>query len=813
LSPRSPFALAVGLLALLSSGARAEPPVPLSVAGLHPVGVRGTVTEAHVALEFSVTNHTPEARAARVTAFYPERPDVRYARDVWVPARARVLSFLTVGPAPPRTGPGSEFSRELKFVLSDRTDGTERVVLPKTDERERTRPALYKKRDPRDPVYTVFADSVPGVPGETDAEVPPDVLQLARLVRASAGLSEHLSVYGDGPLVLAPETLEGMDVAIVAGDRLAGDPAGLAALRRWVEAGGRAWVMLDRTNPDAVAALTGDPVPVIERVGLTRVALRAPTDPPQPVRTFEVPVPHARAVPAPTDRVLLQTGDWPAAFVRRVGRGRIVFTTLGSAAWERPRGGNEASPFKNLPNFPKPDPNVLTLLGDLVPSVEPDPFPPESFVPLLLDDVGYTVVGRGTALLILSAFVVALAFGFAAVRRSRRPGLAGWAIPLSAVLACATLVALGELKRRSVPPAVGVAALVEVVPGTDRATATGAYAMYTPASGPVGFGTDDGAQLGLDADGLDGLTRTRAETDVGRWRWEGLALPAGARTGTFRTSVPAPGTRAVARFGPNGIEGTFAAGPFRGITDVVFSPQSREPLAVRVGTDGGFAVTSAEALPPDTFVPGALLTDGQQRRQNLYRQMHAGKGLQQYEGRDVLFAWTDPIDPPLVRAERARVVGGALLAVPVEFERPAPGARVLVPRGLVPFRQVSSTDALIPAVTSGTVGAQKPLRFQLPASVLPLEVERVAVFAHVRAPFRRAVVGGVRNGRTVPAFEGPVPVEPFRFEITDPALLGPDAAGGLRINFDLSAAVGGPPDTPWKIESLALEVIGRTADK
>jgi hypothetical protein len=815
LSSRSPFALALAAFVVLLARAAAQPPAPtLSVAGLHPVGVRGSVTEAHVALEFSVTNHTAEARTARVTAFYPERPDVRYARDVWVPPRARATSYLTVGPAPPRTAPGSEFSRALKFVLADRTDGTERVVLPTSEERERARAVPYKKREARDPVFALFADSVPGVPGETAAEVPADVLQLARLARVAARLSESVSVCGEGPLGLAPEALEGIDVAVVAGDRLARDPAGLAALRRWVEAGGRAWVMLDRTNPDALAPLTGDPVPVVERVGLTRGALRAPGQPEPDARAFNVPVPHARAVPAPADRVLLLSGDWPAAFVRRAGRGRIVFTTLGGAAWARAARGKEASPFKSLPDFPQPESNLVALLADLVPAVEPDPFPPDSFAPLLRDDVGYTVVGRGTALVVLGAFVGALALGFAALRRSRRPALAGWAIPLSAALACGALVALGERARRSVPAAVGVSALVEVSPGTATATATGVYAVYNPAPGPVELGTTGAAQLGFDDSGLDGLPRTRAETDAGAWKWEGLALPAGARVGTFRAALAAPGTRAVARFGPNGIEGTFAAGPFRGATDIVFSPQTREPLAVQLGADGAFAVTSDDALPLGTFLPGALLTDKQQRRQDLYRQLHAGKPLQHYAGRDVLFAWTDPIDPPLLRADGARGVGGALLAVPVEFEQVAPGSRVLVPRGLMPFQQVASGDVLIPVAMSGSAEAvNKPLRFQLPASALPLDVERVAVFAQVRAPFRRVTIGGARDGRTVPAFAGPVPVEPFRVEITDPALLRPDADGGLRINFELSSAEGGPRDAPWKIEALALEVLGRTAGK
>lgn len=601
----TPVRLAVLVaLALASGPAAAQDARPLTVTGLGPGGLRATVTEAFGALEVSVTNPNPEGRAARVTAFYADRPEVRYARDLWVPGGARVSAWLSVGPVPPRGASAaaqSNVTRELKFVLYDRTDGTDRVVLPTTDERERDRVVLYRKRDPRDPVVALVADLTPGVPGEVDPEVPPEVLTLVRVPRAAAGLNELVGTASEGPLPTAPEALAGIDVLVIAGDRLARDPPALAAIRRWLEAGGRVWVLLDRTHPDTVAPLFGDaPGPtVVGRVGLTSLGLHGPGERALQRREFEVPVPHARTVLAPADRVLVLNDGWPAAFVRRVGRGKVLFTALGAAAWWVPRGPNDRSPFQFVPDFPRHGPQAIILAGELYPSPEPDPFPPEALAPLLLDDIGYAVPGRGTAAGVFAAFVLALAGAFAALRRSRRPGLAAWLVPLAALGACGAFVALGAGARRGIPAAAGVAALVEPVPGRDVSVATGVYALYTPESGPAELGTAAGSLLGLDADGLDGLVRTRAETDPGVWRWEGLQLPAGARVGSFRAELPTGRVAAVARFTPDGVAGKLDLGALRGAADPLFSPQSRDPLAVRLAADGTFELNTADALPPE----------------------------------------------------------------------------------------------------------------------------------------------------------------------------------------------------------------------
>ena len=72
----------------------------LRLQGLVPGGARSSVTESWGALTFGVTNFDGAARDARVTDFYPERPEEQYGRDIWIHPRSTLWSCLLVGPAP-----------------------------------------------------------------------------------------------------------------------------------------------------------------------------------------------------------------------------------------------------------------------------------------------------------------------------------------------------------------------------------------------------------------------------------------------------------------------------------------------------------------------------------------------------------------------------------------------------------------------------------------------------------------------------------------------------------------------------------------
>src|SRR5207302_5261212 len=119
---------------------------------------------------------------------------------------------------------------------------------------------------------------------------------------------------------------DGVDYFVLAARRLADDPPGELALRRWVQQGGTLWVMLDLTDPETIARLLGDalPVEIVDRTSLMRLQIQSfglgPDEQSPPVE-LEQPVDVVRVVLAPEDQLLHTINGWPASFSRQFGRG------------------------------------------------------------------------------------------------------------------------------------------------------------------------------------------------------------------------------------------------------------------------------------------------------------------------------------------------------------------------------------------------------------------------------------------------------------------------------------------------------------
>jgi hypothetical protein len=780
---------------------------------LVPGGARSTATEAWGAYDIELTNQTDRDRLARVLLSYDGQPDVQYGRDVWVPARSALKTWALVGPAPAR---GPQISRDIQYFLYDRTDGQDVRQRPRGDERVSSRGVPYRRREPFTAVllddYAPEAPQFGRLPQPDSAAE--EVVRLARVFRHASDLSDCVFVLHPGPLPPAAEAFDGVDHFVVASNRLGADPAGLAALRRWLERGGRVWVLLDKVGPEVVAPLLGDAFDfeVVDRTSLTDFRIEPtqarPRGPAAEQQAHERAVDFVRVLLPPGERAPYAVNGWPAWFSRRVGAGKVVFSTLGPRAWSQPRANS----------LPVEGEALHALAAELRLPLREDRLPVEAIRAPLAEEIGYSVAGRGAVALAFGGFLAgAVALGFV-LGRSRRPELRGWVGPAAALAAAGLFVALGAWSRRGAAPTVAAGQIVHAVPGTPEAAVQGLLAVYRPDSGPADAGATQGGLFELDMAGAEGQTRRLVLTDLGRWHWENLALPAGVRFAPFRLTAPTGRpVSAVARFGPDGLEGQLEAGPFREPADALLTAAGARNLAVRLGPDGTFRAGGGDALPAGQPLPGGLLSDRQQRRQAFYREFFSKP--RRLSGAPTLLAWATPAETHFTFGPDVRAVGDALLIVPLRLERPAAGQRVTIPAPLVPCRRLLD-DGPAGLTREGTIPIDMLLRFQLPAEVLPFRVERARLSARVTAPSRRVTVAGRADGQAVEVFGTESPLAPIEVELTDERFLRLDKEGGLLLNVAVSAPVAGgaagkqppPPAEKWLIEYLELEVAGRAED-
>lgn len=806
------------VLAACPPAAAQVPDAAPRLEGLSPAGARSHLTDAWGALGFALSNATDEDREARVLTYYAGTPGRQYGRDVWVPAKANLRTWFGVGPPP---GPTNRSVVELKSLLYDRTGGAEHLLRSPEGQPLHSDLVPYSRREP---ATTLLLDA-----DVTDGSQPPpsardeardnEVRDLVRAFRHRASLSWRVDVVKQRFLPPAPETLDGTDHYVLASDRIADDVGGRRALRAWLQRGGTLWVMLDRVGPETVAALLGDAVDVqvVDRVSLTTVLVRSgpanPHRPDAPALEVEEPVDFVRVL-APGRPALYTVDGWPAAFLAEVGRGRVLFTTLGPRGWTRPRTDRDPPPnYREFPHLPVALTPLEFLSDELQPRPERPPLAADDLRAFVTEQVSYTVSGRGTVLVVFGLFFLVLASAAAALGRKRMLEHLGWLGPALALAAAGVFVALGERSRGAVPPTVAVAQVVDAEPGQDEVQATGSLAVYQPSPETSAFGAEQGGSFDLDLAGLEGRVVRRVQTDLDRWHLENLELPAGVRTAPFRHTLrTGEPVEATVRFGPNGVEGKVTAGPFGPLEDALLSTPGRHFVAARLGADGSFWAGGEDELQAGQWVAGGLLSDRQHARQGLYEKLLAEPQPRYISNRSLLLAWAEPADMHFALVPQARLTGEALLTIPLRFERTPPDTRVTVPAAFVDCRRVTAEGQPLSTTTESRLATNMRLRFQLPPSVLPAVVEGARLSLRLHAPARAVAVDGFAGADAVPLRRLASPMGVEQIQISDPRLLRPDGRGALYVNVEVGEVRGGTPGQDvWRLESAGLEVRGRTA--
>lgn len=812
------FRLAAVLVFLLGGAtiAQSQQP-PQYLKSLSPAGGRSYLTESWGALGFVLSNPTDNDLDARLLTFYANAPGRQYGRDTWVPARATLRSWSCIGP--PATPPERNVA-ELKSLLYAREGNEERLLRSPQGPPLHSDLVRFSRPEPATTLLldVDLADGLQDPLSPREQDQASDLRDLVRVFRHQARLSERINSVKERFLPPIPEALEGTDHFVLASDRIADDVAGRRALREWLERGGTLWVLLDQVRQETVTALLGDTLDfqVVDRVSLSRVQFRnGPANPhraePPPV-DLEDPVAFVRVL-APRHQALYLIDGWPAAFVTEVGRGRVLFTTLGPRGWMRPRLPRDGRPtFVEFPTLPVPLVPFEFLAEDLHPRPERPLFAPEDLRDYVTEQISYSVVGRKTVWAVFGVFFLVLTGVTVALGRKRILEHLGWLGPVLALGVGGVFVALGEASRGAVPPSVAMVQFVDAVPGVAEVQTSGYLAVYQPSLSATPIGANQGGHFELDVAGLEGRVFRRVQSDPDRWRWDNLELPAGVRVGPFRHTLrTAEPVEATVRFGPNGGEGRLTRGPFRELEDVVVSAPGQRLLAVRLAADGSFLATSDDELAAGQLMAGGLLSDRQRARQRLYEKLLAEPQPRAVANRSLLLAWAQPVDPGFTLAADAQTKGAALLAIPLQFDRTPPGTRVTVPAAFVGCRRITTDGRHLAPATESPLATTMRFRFQLPGSVLPLVVDGARFTLKINAPGREVAVAGYAGGEEVPLRRMTSPLGTEVVEINDRRLLVPDEQGVILVKVEIGEARSGSAErNVWRVEAVGMEVRGKT---
>ena len=791
-----------------------------------PAGLRSLQPGNWGLVSVDVTNRSDKPVRLLMSMHFTDDPTLHYAREVWVPARCWRDTWCPIR-LPESVDPDAG-GIDITGLAYLRTDDGDQLLRRRWEGVVPSRPVAV---DHFGPVTGIIIDT------GLSEEVGPrdeDALEMIAAARMSALGVPKLSLLDEDFLPAAAEGLEGADLLVLMSDRLADDAAGLTAVRRWVLGGGRLWVMLDRVDPVTPETLLGDAfdVHVVDRVGLTRVEVTESfpdgTQRREAPRELEQPVELVRAVVRNVE-VTHSVNGWPAAFWKRVGKGEVLFTTLGPHGWARPRTPHD-------PRAPKlfPSPRLITtpplekLSARLFAPRETPALKPEQLEPYLREQVGYRVVGRSTVAGVLGGFCLVLVLAGARLAKRNRLERLAYVAPGTAAAAAVVLIVLGFLAKTAVPPTAAMVQVITLQPGAEDVEMTGLVAMYHQEKSDFPVGARQGGVFRPDVSGVRGWTMVR--TDLDAWHWENVVFPSGVRMAPLQyTGKMDRPVRASAMFGGEGLAGTLDLGSLEDPADVVLATPGGWNMAIDLDDQGGFAAGPDRVLTPGRFIDDALLSDDQRRRQGIYRQLLAAPDAGRSADYPVVWGWAEPLDVKFAFSEGARRVGSALWSVPLEIERTPPGTRVVIPSPFVNFRSIKGPDGKISAAYSNPmrqwaeirVSTTLWLRFRVPEPVLPIELDGAVMTIEMNAPTRPVEVLGFAGSETVTVRSVNGPMDMFSADVRRTELLELDEGGGLLLAVRVgrsdaagtSAGLAEHEGSSWQIESIRLELSGVTLEE
>lgn len=803
-------------------------------------GSNTLVPEQWGELHFHLENSSGTEREVLCTSYFAPDSTLQFGRQVWLPARSRLsLSHSVLAP---QAGRLVNQTANVHSLLIERSQGSE--ILIKTDSGQ--------LRHERSLLLTPMGRHTGIVAGwNTSDLVPQDVLDLVIADRVNQGLDNRTTILGGEFLPADEQSLKYLDHLVLAENRVADDYSGLTAVRRWLHAGGRLWVMLDRTDPIVLERLLGDEFQgtVIDRVGLTTVRI----DKPPTLASaegevgeafdYEEPVALAQVVVSGM-KVWNTVNGWPAAMTASFGEGRVLVTTLGARGWVRP-----AAPVAEKTATHPPGRNSdfvpcapMEDLAAYVLSPRPaDPLSQKTLETFTEEFVSYSVPSWSTIAAIMSGLFASLIATGLWLRRIGRVEHFGWVGSLLAVSFGTVLFGIGLFHRYRVPATLASVQFAQAIPGTDDVRTQEAIAVYRPEANDSSINTSQGGELWPDMSGSEGTTRRLITTDLGAFHWDGLSNSSGLHLHAARTSTSA-GNRiqAEATLDGDGIVGKCSGIPASGADSLLVTRLGR--MSLKLNADGGFTARPEDVLGVDQFLGTNFVSDEQDRRRRILQELYRQPQWKDSLTIPQLLVWADDWDPGFRFGEGLVRRGDTLLAIPLRLIRPAPGTEIVVPSPLLSYATARSPDGLAPSgfwddlkgewqerTSPGTTW----LAFRIPRDLLPLKATRGQLNVNVTGPIGRVEILGVKDGGAAKLETVASPVGTVVVALTDAEALnisdagelilgisGGDPAQSATISTTASGATAGATpivnsaaSSHWKVESLSLQLWAKTVER
>jgi hypothetical protein len=452
-------------------------------------------------------------------------------------------------------------------------------------------------------------------------------------------------------------------------------------------------------------------------------------------------------------------------------------------------------------------------------------FVPRSDLPLTkptdypLKLVGNPVVPKGwvaAALLGFCGLLTCTVVFFAYVGRMT---LLGVVAPCIAILASIALMISANWVRRDIPESVSRLQLVDIGGNGKFASIREQASVYLATA----------ADMQCDSK-FDGIMRTANGAgslvikDFQDWNVADSNWPPGAWRYDMEYVIPTEELIVKGRLSSDGLELILPDALPSSLQDPILSYVTGDPLLCEV-IEAGLRANTQHTVDQDRWITGAIISDEQQRRLEIYRQFFEPNKLLRRPG-SRLYGWTNTW-PGSNWSRKLKEQGSALVSLPVVLVRPTNGEEVFVPHGLVQVQRRFSTSNLTSAFDDVTgkwrdevaMASDVDVDFVLPEVLVPIELKSIEFAIDITAPQRTVTVNALTDSGSVQIIKLDSPSIPWKQTITDPAILKAFHLGRLPVSISISklssegGGFGSTSNVTWNIKYFHVGVRGQILPK